>query len=692
MAAAAMTAIRATQITANSAKSLVQMLDQQPEPTTVEIETAVITRDGAYGVAKAFGSHPKLGHLSISTSDYLGRLGFNVGATLLCARSLPDIIKRNPALHTVSLRLPFLCNRMALQLKDALQCSESVEAVELRPKFMLKGALQVCGEILQECPHLHSFRLETNETNTMIGEEGMTFASALCNNTSLAELVLHTKAMPSRVALQLSESLRSNTAMRILDLNHCSLKEHVLVDLARMLGTNTSLETLRLQGNELSLPTLDALATVLESNLGLRTLDITGSRMDDELAQRFAAALRTNPALTSLNASDSEMADPGAFAIADMLHTNTHLVDLDLSSNLISDPGVEAIAKAAANLTALAIGSGFISDVGLTSLARSLLHPPAGALRELRTGGVDTEDKGLVELAEGLRQNTTLEVLVVRNRCAYLPSGKRQWVEHEPPIGARVRDPVEAERTHMEEDEYDKVSSMLHEERTRLSWLRCHDRERRVRQGPFFSSPLLEKLQYRQELMEVDKTANTRRSNTLRAIPKVDFSLKTFMDTGPMALAEAMKENNTLRHLELSNYQISSKCARALGEMLAHNSALQSLALEDNYISSEGAWALARELRRNSSLTHLSLRHNILLDEGAVAVAEGLKHNTTLQTLDLRNNYIGDDGAHALFATMGRGIVQWSVDLRENCVLTTILQSSFVGHLLAESRVQLDQD
>lgn len=56
------------------------------------------------------------------------------------------------------------------------------------------------------------------------------------------------------------------------------------------------------------------------------------------------------------------------------------------------------------------------------------------------------------------RENPTLEVLEVHNYCGYLPSGRRQWVEVEQPIGSRVSGLVDPESTRLAEDELDQVT------------------------------------------------------------------------------------------------------------------------------------------------------------------------------------------------------------------------------------------
>ena len=119
-------------------------------------------------------------------------------------------------------------------------------------------------------------------------------------------------------------------------------------------------------------------------------------------------------------------------------------------------------------------------------------------------------------------------------------------------------------------------------------------------------------------------------------------------ERGAITLAEMLKENRMLHHLDVANNSIGDGGATALAEVLKQNRTLQHLNVMANFIRDGGATALAEMLKENRTLQELIVGYNSIGDGGATALAEMLKENRTLQELHLRNSCIGCGGATAL--------------------------------------------
>ncbi|KAB0347595.1 hypothetical protein FD754_012452 [Muntiacus muntjak] len=117
---------------------------------------------------------------------------------------------------------------------------------------------------------------------------------------------------------------------------------------------------------------------------------------------------------------------------------------------------------------------------------------------------------------------------------------------------------------------------------------------------------------------------------------------------GTQQMADALKQNKSLKELMFSSNSIGDGGAKALAEALMVNQGLKSLDLRENSISPEGAQDLARALRTNSTLKSLDLTANLLHDQGAQAVAEAVRENHTLTSLHLQWNFIQAGAAKAL--------------------------------------------
>ena len=83
-------------------------------------------------------------------------------------------------------------------------------------------------------------------------------------------------------------------------------------------------------------------------------------------------------------------------------------------------------------------------------------------------------------------------------------------------------------------------------------------------------------------------------------------------------------------------------------------------------INDEGVLLIAEALKKNEYLTHLDLRENLITDVGAIALANALEINHSLQWLDLNANDIGDEGCKAFLKTIKNNRNLTALDLHNN--------------------------
>eukprot|EP00667_Euglena_gracilis_P033695 EG_transcript_55863 len=86
-----------------------------------------------------------------------------------------------------------------------------------------------------------------------------------------------------------------------------------------------------------------------------------------------------------------------------------------------------------------------------------------------------------------------------------------------------------------------------------------------------------------------------------------DFPHKVFTIEGGLYLMDALRQNTTLRELQLQSCHLGPDGARSLAATVTQNTTLRSIKLADNAIGREGATALAAALRTNITLQEVSL-------------------------------------------------------------------------------------
>ncbi|RVE59132.1 hypothetical protein OJAV_G00201150 [Oryzias javanicus] len=153
-------------------------------------------------------------------------------------------------------------------------------------------------------------------------------------------------------------------------------------------------------------------------------------------------------------------------------------------------------------------------------------------------------------------------------------------------------------------------------------------------------------------------------NSTLQLLQLSDCNLA---DRSVAALGVALKHNTALKALDISRPLLFSQQEEwtvHFSQMLTVNRSLMELHLGKTGLKDTGVETLAEGLRQNHSLRCLDLRCNHVTRDGTHHLAEMLKQNVTLEVIDLSSNRIEDEGAAHLseaIATPGCPLKELSV-------------------------------
>lgn len=111
----------------------------------------------------------------------------------------------------------------------------------------------------------------------------------------------------------------------------------------------------------------------------------------------------------------------------------------------------------------------------------------------------------------------------------------------------------------------------------------------------------------------------------------------------------------TLDMLSLACNNIWHAGASQLATLLTSSAqcSIIELNMDNNHLGDDGVIALAGALKENNTLTAISVDQNAITNVGCEALAGALTFNSTLVRLSLKANKIGDDGAIALANMLG---------------------------------------
>ena len=111
-------------------------------------------------------------------------------------------------------------------------------------------------------------------------------------------------------------------------------------------------------------------------------------------------------------------------------------------------------------------------------------------------------------------------------------------------------------------------------------------------------------------------------------LQKLSIRKHQLRDDGVYIIMEHLLENNTLKVLDLNANEIAFKGCESIAKYLRHQDcSLESLHLAANGCSDYGAKAIAQAIAQNKSLLHVDMTHNQINDLGLTFFAQSLSHN-----------------------------------------------------------------
>jgi len=323
---------------------------------------------------------------------------------------------------------------------------------------------------------------------------------------------------------------------------------------------------------------------LIENDCVLEVLDLEDGKMGDAGAQVLAAALHNNTSLKHLNLALTSIGNAGAIALAEALKKNQGLQVLNLYCNSFTT-ATKCIAKAMETNTTLL-------DLNVSGNRRDETKPLRFAKMLMTNKTLQRLDishlgmRGSDLFADALKTNTTLKYL---NLSGNLISEK-----------------------------YTKKYAEALESNTTL--------EEFVFGWNDFFSPI--------EILD-------------RMIQGFDDRNQIQLNT--QAFAKWLATTKTLKSLHLESVWLGDAGALILAEGLKHNTSLTHLDLMQNKIGHKGLIAIAQALDKHPNFKSLEVHLNQVTKTSFNSLNLLLKHNLNLQTPVIKDPRLNRDGVSASF-------------------------------------------
>lgn len=152
------------------------------------------------------------------------------------------------------------------------------------------------------------------------------------------------------------------------------------------------------------------------------------------------------------------------------------------------------------------------------------------------------------------------------------------------------------------------------------------------------------------------------------------FSKNLFSDVGTIILADAIRTNTNIIHIDLSSNDVGPEGAQALFAALLENCSVVSVNLSSkeglnrNRLGVRGVEPLEWVLKKNKTLHFLKLSSTSIGLVGLECILAGLEENETLIELDISSNDLGPEGGNLL-----------SNSINNTCLRELILANNRIG-------------
>ncbi|XP_062111809.1 uncharacterized protein LOC133823200 isoform X2 [Humulus lupulus] len=356
-------------------------------------------------------------------------------------------------------------------------------------------------------------------------------------------------------------------------------------------------------------------------NQTLEGVSFAGNGITVAGLKAFDGILQSNIILKTLDLSGNPIGDDGAKCLSEILVNNTGITKLQLNSANLGDEGAKAIAemlKKNSTLRFLELNNNMIEFSGFASLAGALLENKT--IRDLQLNGNYGGALGANSLSKGLEGNKSLKELHLHGNS----------------IGDEgIRALIDGLCSH----------------KGKLTRLEIGNNSISAK-GAFHVAEFIKKSKSLTTLNismndGAERIGDALREN--RTVKSLDLAGNNIHVKGVGVIAKALKDNSIIMTLELGYNPVGPEGAESLCEVLKFHGNINMLKLGWCQLGAKGAEFMADMLRYNSTLSNLDLRGNGLRDEGAKCIARSLRVvNEALTSLDLGFNEIRDDGAFAI--------------------------------------------
>ena len=667
----------------SSGVGVLQALKENSKLKTLCLRDNDMTGHVAEDLAYVIKNNPNLKQLDLKNN----KLGISSALIL-------QALKNNSKLNALNLSGNNLTKKVAKDLANVIKNNSGLVELYLSGNKLMSSAVVILQALQENC-ELKALHLQNNNMTGQIAED---LANVIKNNFGLEELYLCHNKLNSSVTVIL-QALQKNSQLKSLGLNNnrLSVMGQLVNDLATVVKKNLGLENLSLSDNRLNTSVI-VILEALKENCQLKTLRLQNINMTGQVAEHLANVIKNNPYLEVLNLGNNDLG-PSASIILQTLAKRSLIKELSLTRNNLTEQVAEDLANVIrynSDLKELRLSDNNLKSstvVILTALKDNsqLQMLPiswnySANLKVLELSNNSISPIEVVHLASVVANINSLQALMFDGLAFnvkemfqfnfFLPNKQKFVLKNDNSFdGNEIFDTVclEVWRLHSVND-----IKCLYGIRNYFTTTITRIPPFLIETNQSLSDLLSDTKQLEQRLSLLD-SANiiTSLSTVIKNLTVLDLGYGNINKEAAVELAMALNCNNILKQLWLRGNVLGADGAAVILSSLQNIRTLRVLDLSYNNISSRSANGIAAVINSNHFLEQLWLDGNMLMTTGVVIIASALKKHSNLTLLSLSNNEITEDAAEEISAIVNSNTLLGGLLLSNNQLQSIGICKSF---------------